>query len=182
MPMPAWASGSASRAPSRRAKRMAGEPHRAPDRHRAAGEVEPGSRMAQERAQEGGEEVLETEALAEDPGFLEAGACREGLEGLDEAVLAHAFEEAVDRPGPALDERPPPRPDALGPEAQGGGVDAEAPAAVAREAQRLDPPVGMRERHDGVRRAEIDADRDGIRGSGGHREGFRDAHENGEAE
>ena len=101
--------------------------------------------------------VLEAVALPEDPGLLEGGARREGLEGLDEPVGVEPFQELVDGPGAALDLGAQAIAVPLVPEAQGGHIDLEALAAML-EGQRLHLPVRVRNGHDRVAGAEIDAD------------------------
>ena len=137
---------------------VTGEAHRAPDHDALGGKVERSAGMAHERAQERREQVLEAEALAEDPGLLEGGAGREGLERLDEAMGVQPFQEPIDRERAALDPGAPARAVALVPEEKRGDVDRRARAAVV-EGDGLGAPVRAGDRHHGVAGSEVDADR-----------------------
>ena len=136
---------------------VAGELDRPPDDHVAGAPIEARPAMAHEGAQEGAQQVLEAVALAEDAGFLEGGARREGLEGLDEPVGVEPFQELVDGPGAALDVGAQAIAVPLVPEAQGRHIDLQVLAAMG-EGQRLHVPVRVRDGHDRVAGAEIDAD------------------------
>jgi hypothetical protein len=97
--------------------------------------------MAQERAQERGQQILEPEALPEDPRLLERVAGREGLERLEEAMSVQPLQELLDGVGTTLDPGLAARPAHLVPEAERRGVYVQALAPMI-ERDRLRAPVG----------------------------------------
>src|SRR5262245_22607879 len=103
--------------------------------------------MARQRPQECRENVLELVALPEHLRGVEAAACGEGLERLEEAVDVAPFEKLLDRPRPAFGLSAGAR--TVLPEAQRRHVDA-VPLATMIEADGLDPTVVRGEGHDRI--------------------------------
>ena len=143
----------------------AGEIHRPADDgrgrqfgHRLAG-------VGSQTQQEGGEQVLEGIASAEDPGLPEEGAGGVALERLDEARLQRLLHIGLDRPRPGLHHP-----------ARGvlrRGVKAQRRAkgddlsALGRKGHQMRLAAGPDRRDDGVGRAKINADRARQGGHGG---------------